>query len=59
MDESHAIARLKRGDIAGLQTLVRVYQVLAARTAYLIVRDRALAEDIVQTAFVHVFADST
>ncbi len=55
MDESHAIARLKRGDIAGLETLVRAYQVRAARAAYLIVRDRGLAEDIVQAAFVRVF----
>lgn len=54
MDEAHAIARLKRGDIAGLETLVREYQVRAARTAYLIVRDGALAEDIVQDAFVRV-----
>ncbi len=55
MDESRAIARLKRSDIAGLETLVRAYQLRAARTAYLIVRDRALAEDIVQSAFVRVF----
>jgi RNA polymerase sigma-70 factor (ECF subfamily) len=55
MDESHAIARLKQGDIAALETLVRAYQVRAARTAYLIVRDRAVAEDVVQGAFVRVF----
>jgi RNA polymerase sigma-70 factor (ECF subfamily) len=55
MDESRAIARLKQGDIAGLETLVRAYQLRAARTAYLIVRDGGLAEDIVQAAFVRVF----
>lgn len=55
MDESHAIARLKQGDISGLENLVRAYQVRAARTAYLILRDRALAEDVTQTAFVQVF----
>jgi RNA polymerase sigma-70 factor (ECF subfamily) len=51
MEEQEAIARLKRGDIGGLEALVRRYQVQAVRTAYLITRDRALAEDIVQAAF--------
>ncbi len=55
MEESQAIARLKRGDIGGLAVLVRKYQVQATRTAYLIVRDRALAEDIVQAAFVRTY----
>lgn len=52
MEERTAITRLKRGDIGGLEVLVRRYQVQAARTAYLIVRGRALAEDIAQAAFV-------
>ncbi|MFB0535646.1 MAG: RNA polymerase sigma factor [Anaerolineae bacterium] len=55
MEEQEAIARLKRGDIGGLEALVRKYQVQAVRTAYLIVRDRALAEDIVQTAFLRAY----
>jgi len=55
MEEQEAIARLRRGDISGLETLVRVYQVRAIRAAYLIVEDRALAEDIVQSAFVRVY----
>lgn len=55
MEEQRAIARLRRGDISGLETLVRVHQVHAIRTAYLIVRDLALAEDIVQTAFVRTY----
>lgn len=54
MDERNAIARLKQGNIGGLETLVRTYQVQAIRTAYLICRDRALAEDIVQAAFLRV-----
>lgn len=53
--EKKAIARLKKGDIGGLETLVRIYQVQATRVAYLIVRDPALAEDIVQSAFVRVY----
>ncbi len=55
MEESQAITRLKQGDISGLEALVHKYQVQAVRTAYLVVRDRALAEDIVQSAFVRVY----
>jgi RNA polymerase sigma-70 factor (ECF subfamily) len=55
MEEQEAIARLKRGDIGGLEALVRKYQVQAVRTAYLIIRDRALAEDIVQAAFLRAY----
>jgi RNA polymerase sigma-70 factor (ECF subfamily) len=49
-----AIARLKCHDIAGLETLVHVYQLKAVRAAFLIVSDSSLAEDIVQTAFLHM-----
>ena len=55
MEEQEAIARLKRGDVGGLEPLVRQYQVQAVRAAYLITRDRALAEDIVQAAFLRVY----
>jgi len=55
MEEHEVIARLKRGDIAGLETLVRKYQVQAVRIAYLITRDRALTEDIVQAAFLRAY----
>ncbi len=55
MEESRAIARLKHGDSRGLEVRVCKYQVQATRTADLIVRDRALAEDIVQQAFVRVY----
>lgn len=55
MDEQHAIQRLKQGDIGGLEVLVNRYQTRAARTAYLIVGDPALAEDIAQEAFLRVF----
>ena len=46
--EHVAIGQLKAGDIGGLAVLVEKYQVQAIRTAYLIVRDRSLAEDITQ-----------
>jgi RNA polymerase sigma-70 factor (ECF subfamily) len=54
MDERQAIARLKKGDLSGLEYLVRAHQLRALRTAYLIVQDRDLAEDIVQNAFLKV-----
>jgi RNA polymerase sigma-70 factor (ECF subfamily) len=55
MEERDAIARLKQGDIGGLEILVRTYQVQAECAAYLITRDHALAEDIVQTAFLRAY----
>jgi RNA polymerase sigma-70 factor (ECF subfamily) len=51
MEEQQAIARLKQGDLGGLEALVKQYQALAVHTAFLIVADRALAQDIVQSAF--------
>ena len=51
MDEQQAIQRLKKGDLGGLEFLVGRYQVKAVRTAYLITRDRGLAEEVVQEAF--------
>jgi RNA polymerase sigma-70 factor, ECF subfamily len=49
--EQQAIARLKQGDLGGLEALVQCYQVQAVYAAYLIVRDLKSAEDIVQDAF--------
>lgn len=51
MDEREAITLLKQDDLAGLEVLVLHYQVEAVQTAYLIVGDRAMAEDIAQAAF--------
>ena len=55
MDEGEAIASLQRGEIGGLEMLVRTYQLRALHTAYLITRDRPLAEDIVQAAFLRAY----
>jgi RNA polymerase sigma-70 factor (ECF subfamily) len=55
MEERSAIERLKRGDIGGLEMLVRMHHTRAVRAADLIVRDRALAEDVVQSAFVRAY----
>ena len=52
MEENQAIARLKQGDLSGLEELVQRYQVRAVQAAYLVVRDRPLAEDVVQAAFI-------
>ena len=55
MDERDAIARLKDRDIGALEPLVHHYQWEALRVATLITRDRNLAEEVVQEAFVRVF----
>jgi len=55
MDEQAAIIRMQAGDIGGLEPLVRRYQAQAISAAYLITRDPALAEDIVQGAFLRAY----
>jgi RNA polymerase sigma-70 factor (ECF subfamily) len=55
MDETKAVARLRKGDIGGLEALVRLHQKKALKAAYLITRDYSLSEDIVQTAFVRAY----
>lgn len=55
IDEQTAIRRLKQGDIGGLEALVSRYQLKAVQTAYLITRDPALAEDVVQDCFIRAF----
>ncbi len=55
MKEAEAIARLRRGDIGGLEGLVKLYQVKAVRAAYLVTRDLASAEDVVQSTFLRVY----
>jgi RNA polymerase sigma-70 factor (ECF subfamily) len=54
-DERNAIDLLRRRNIGGLETLVRRYQQQATRAAYLVVRDRQLAEDIVCDAFLRCY----
>ena len=53
LEEKLAIARLKQGDLDGMEALIKRHQVRAVSAAYLIVRDPKLAEDIVQEAFLH------
>jgi len=54
MEDRIAISRLKQGDLSAVEPLVKRYQVQAVHAAYAIVHDRALAEDVVQTAFIKV-----
>ena len=51
MDEEQAIVILKQGNMQGLEFLVNLYYFPAVHSAYLIVQDNALAEDVVQTVF--------
>lgn len=55
MDEAEAIGQLKSGNIAALRTLMEMYQVQAVQAAVLITQDRAVAEDIVQNAFLRTY----
>ena len=55
MDEVTAIRHLKSGDFSGLEYLMHRYQVKATRTAFLITRDEARAEDAVQDVFLRIF----
>lgn len=50
-----AIADIKRGDIAGLERLVQLYQLPALRAAYAVTGDHQAAEDIVADAFLVVY----
>jgi RNA polymerase sigma-70 factor, ECF subfamily len=55
LTDKEAVSRLQAHDIGGLETLVRRYHTQAMQSAYLILRDRALAEDVAQTAFVNAY----
>jgi RNA polymerase sigma-70 factor, ECF subfamily len=55
MDDAEAIRCMKRGEIEGLEVLVKRYQVHAVRTAYLVLQDQSLAEDMAQEAFLQIF----
>ena len=54
MEDRIAISRLKQGDLSAVEPLVKQYQVQAVHAAYAIVHDKAVAEDVAQSAFVKV-----
>jgi RNA polymerase sigma-70 factor (ECF subfamily) len=55
LEDAALIARAKAGDAASYETLVRRYQEIAFRTAYLIAGNAAEAEDAAQEGFVKAF----
>lgn len=55
MTETEAIEQLKGGNIAGLELLVKMYQVRATQAAYLVVGDWQTAEDVVQSVFLYMY----
>ncbi len=55
MSDLDAIDRIRRGDPRGLALLVQRYQARAVRAAFAVTQDRAMAEDVVQTAFIQLF----
>ena len=55
LDEADLVARARGGEIAAYEELVRIYQGLAFRTAYVITRSSADAEDAAQSGFVKAF----
>lgn len=54
MEEQQAITKLKQGDIDGLEVLVEKYYLQAVRAAFLIIQEKSLAEDVVQTSFINL-----
>ena len=55
IEDLQAIRRLKRGHSDGLETLMRRYQVKAARAAFLITQDQAMAQDVIQDLFLRIY----
>ena len=58
-DDAEAVRRCQRGDIGGLEPLIARYQVAAIRLAYLLVGERAAAEDVVQDSFLLAYQGIT
>lgn len=55
LDEQGLIANARRGDAGAFEELVRRHQDVAFRTAFLILRDAAEAEDASQEAIVKAY----
>ncbi len=55
MDDLQAIRRMKNGEMDGLESLVKRYQIKAIRAAFMIVQDEAAAEDVVQETFLQLY----
>jgi RNA polymerase sigma factor (sigma-70 family) len=55
LDDAERVERARRGDVDAYEELVRRYQAIAHRTAYLITGDEAAAEDAAQSAFIKAY----
>ncbi|MGB7872889.1 MAG: sigma-70 family RNA polymerase sigma factor [Anaerolineales bacterium] len=55
MDDREAVRLMKNGEISGLESLVKRYQVRAARAAFFVTHNEALSEDIVQETFIRLY----
>jgi RNA polymerase sigma-70 factor (ECF subfamily) len=55
LEDAELIAFARRGDVAAYETLVRRHREVAFRTAYLVARSSADAEDATQEAFVKAY----
>jgi len=55
MDDDAAIAAVRNGDAEAYAAVVERHQQIAFRTAYLIVRDADLAEDVAQEGFIRAY----
>lgn len=55
LEDSELVERARRGDVGAYEELVRRYQEIAFRTAYLITGDAAEAEDVAQDGFVKAY----
>jgi RNA polymerase sigma factor (sigma-70 family) len=55
LDDEELVERAQRGDTSAYEDLVRRYQALAHRTAYLITADAAEAEDVAQAGFIKAY----
>lgn len=55
LEETELVRRARRGEVSAYEELVRRYQGIAHRTAYLITGEAAEAEDAAQQAFVKAF----
>jgi RNA polymerase sigma-70 factor (ECF subfamily) len=56
LEEQELVQRAKRGDVEAYEALIRRYQQLAGRTAYVITGSAADAQDAVQEALVKAYA---
>lgn len=55
LDDKRLVDRAKNGDVSAYTELVRAYQGVALRLAYLVLRDASEAEDATQAAFMKAY----